>query len=220
MAPPYLAGRGHGTHRDGGGNFRGRIFAGNCRSSSLTELTIVDCWMPSPRIVVFGGSGFLGIVSVCCTNEGSHICRAAAKKDYLVTSISRSGGPTTQTGRISYEKADIFSPEKYREFLKDAKAIIYSAGMLLEGDYKSLAQGKWDASKFFGLLKSGNPLQADPEKPSGYDRVNRDGGMYVRDEADGSNSGSARSCRRWCAIVHFYLSSRQLPRSSFTLHCF
>jgi hypothetical protein len=147
--------------------------------------------MPSPRIVVFGGSGFLGIVSICCTNEGSHICRAAARKEWLVTSISRLGGTSTHKGRISYEKADIFSPEKYREFLKDAKAVVYSAGILLGGDYKSLAQGKWDVSKFIGLLRSANPLHADPENPSGYDQVNRDGGLSVHDETDGSNSGSA-----------------------------
>jgi nucleoside-diphosphate-sugar epimerase len=176
--------------------------------------------MPSPRIVVFGGSGFLGIFSVCCTNEGSHICRAATRKEWSVTSISRSGGRSTQKGRISYEKVDIFTPEKYREFLKDVKAVVYSAGMLLEGDYKSLAQGKWDVSKFLGLLRSANPLQADPENPSRYDRVNRDGGLPVGDEADGSNSGSTRSCRRRRAIIHFYLSSCKLSRSSFTLYHF
>jgi len=99
------------------------------------------------------------------------------RKEFLVTSISRSGGTSRYDG-ISYEKADIFSPEKYREYLKDAKAVIYSAGMLLEGDYKSLAQGKWDPSKVIRLLSQNrNPLQADPTQPRGYDKLNRDGGL-------------------------------------------
>lgn len=110
--------------------------------------------------------------------EGSHICRAAVRKECLVTSISRSGGTSTHDDGISYEKADIFSPEKYRKYLKNAKAVIYSAGMLLEGDYKSLAQGKWDPSKVIRLLSQNrNPLQADPNQPRGYDRLNRDGGL-------------------------------------------
>jgi hypothetical protein len=60
--------------------------------------------------------------------------------------------------------------------------VIYSVGMLLEGDYKSLARGNFEFSKVIGLLRSfkaRNPLNADPEKPHGYDAVNRDGGTYT-----------------------------------------
>lgn len=49
----------------------------------------------------------------------------------------------------------------------------------MEGDYKSLARGKWDTRKALGLLgqyKSRNPLEADPRHPRGYDALNRDGG--------------------------------------------
>jgi hypothetical protein len=56
--------------------------------------------------------------------------------------------------------------------------------MLLESDYKSLAQGKWDGKKVLGLLnslRSRNPLDADPKRPRGYDAVNRDGGNTVKD---------------------------------------
>lgn len=111
---------------------------------------------------------------------GSHICRAALNKDCLVTSISRSGSPSSPVDpRITFQKADIFHPGNYREILKDAKAVIYSAGILLEGDYKSLARGKWDTRKALGLLgqyKSRNPLEEDPRHPRGYDALNRDGG--------------------------------------------
>jgi hypothetical protein len=65
--------------------------------------------------------------------------------------------------------------------------VIYSAGILLEGDYKSLAQGKWDTSKALGLLgqyKSRNPLEADPKHPRGYDALNRDGGKTYKSTID------------------------------------
>jgi hypothetical protein len=114
---------------------------------------------------------------------GSHLCRAALRKECQVTSISRSGRPSANVEpRITYEKADIFAPENYRSLLKDATAVIYSAGILLEGDYKSLAQGKWNTSKALGLLaqyKSRNPLAADPKHPRGYDALNRDGGTNL-----------------------------------------
>jgi hypothetical protein len=135
-----------------------------------------------------------------------------------VTSVSRSGGSATQHG-ISYKKADIFSPEKYRDCLRDARAVIYSAGMLLEGDYKSLAQGKWDTSKVLGLLsKSRNPLQADPNQSAGYDRLNRDGGVFQSIQADVSNSGCSGSCQSRCPNIHIYFSSRKFPGNSIALY--
>ena len=108
--------------------------------------------------------------------QGSHICRAAIKRECQVTSISRSGGSNDE--RIQFEKADIFHPEQYREVLRGASAVVYSAGILLEGDYKSLAQGNFEISKIIGLLrqKSRNPLDNDPERPEGYNALNRDGG--------------------------------------------
>lgn len=112
--------------------------------------------------------------------QGSQICRAAIKKEYQVTSISRSGGSSDE--RIQLVKADIFHPEQYREVLRGASAVVYSAGMLLEGDYKSLAWGNFEASKVIGLLrqKSRNPLDNDPKRPHGYNALNRDGGNTLR----------------------------------------
>lgn len=91
-----------------------------------------------------------------------------------MTSISRSGGP--HQDRISYQKGDIFKPEQYRDSLRDAAAVIYSAGMLLEADYKSLVRDKIELSKIVKLFQSRNPLEADPERPHGYNALNRDGG--------------------------------------------
>jgi hypothetical protein len=69
--------------------------------------------------------------------------------------------------------------------------VIYSVGMLLEGDYKSLVQGKFDASKVLELLrqnKTRSPLEANPLHPRGYDAVNRDGGKIPWKYVHGSNS--------------------------------
>ena len=110
--------------------------------------------------------------------EGSHICRAALLRECFVTSISRSGKSSITHENIAFEKANIFSPEQYRGFLRDAAAVIYSAGVLLERDYKPLAQGKFEPSQVVALLRqrSRNPLDADPNNSTGYNALNRDGG--------------------------------------------
>jgi|SRR5579862_4571270 len=133
-----------------------------------------------PRVVVFGGSGFLGSDVLDSTDIGSHICRAATRRGVDVTSISRNE-PKRHMEGVHWQKGDIFQPEGYREILKNATGVIYSAGILLEGDYKSLAQGNFDPRKLAKLVqervKGKNPLEADPKNPSGYDKINRDGGI-------------------------------------------
>ena len=111
--------------------------------------------------------------------QGSHVCRVALRRRCQVTSISRSGG--SNHGQIEFDKAEIFHPEQYREVLCGATAVIYSSGMILEGDYKSLAQGNFEVSKIIGLLrqKTSNPLEANPKRPHGYNALNRDGGTTV-----------------------------------------
>lgn len=83
-------------------------------------------------------------------------------------------------GRITWLRGDIFDPEGYRDVLKGASGVIYSAGVLLEGDYKSLTRGQVKVDKVFKLLREEmrgrNPLEADPKRPSGYNKINRDGG--------------------------------------------
>src|SRR5277367_1176887 len=124
--------------------------------------------MPPPRIVVFGGSGFLGTHPPFLFHSlitGSHICRAAIQRSCHVTSISRSGAPANHDTTITFARGDIFAPEGYRDVLRGATAVVYSAGMLLEGEYKGLVSGEVDILKGVGLLggrRSGNPLEADP----------------------------------------------------------
>ena len=97
-----------------------------------------------------------------------------------MTSISRSANPSRSDDRLTYSKGDIFHPEQYRHLLPGARAVIYSAGILLEADYKGLVRGKFELQKAIGLLeglKSKNPLDNDPADPRPYDKLNRDGGL-------------------------------------------
>ncbi len=98
---------------------------------------------------------------------------------------------------MTFQKADIFQPENYRDIIKDATAVIYSVGILLEGDYKSLAKGKWDtrkAHRLLGQYKSRNPLEADPRDLRGYDALNKNGGtLLTMIRIDCSGFGGERS---------------------------
>ena len=147
--------------------------AAESRRSSISEchlesssLAVQDSSVPTPPIALI-------------LTTGSHICRAAIQRNCLVTSISRSGAPANHDTSVTFEKGDIFAPEQYRDVLRGATAVVYSAGMLLEGEYKGLVSGEFDVSKVVGLLgrrTSRNPLEADPKYPRGYNALNRDGG--------------------------------------------
>ena len=94
-----------------------------------------------------------------------------------MTSISRSPPPHSDDSNIQFIKGNIFFPEEYRGALKGVNAVIYSAGMLLEGDYKSLAKGQFDLQKIINLIRerNTNPLT----RSRGYDLLNRDGGTSL-----------------------------------------
>jgi hypothetical protein len=114
--------------------------------------------------------------------EGSHICHAALQRGCLVTAISRtSKASMPRHENLVSERANIFSPEQYRGFLQDASAVVYSAGILFEHDYKALANGKFEVAHVISLLRSrsANPLDTDPKDSTGYNAVNRDGGWDI-----------------------------------------
>ena len=145
------------------------------------------------KLVVCGGTGFLG----------SRICKAAAARNWAVTSLSRSGEPAWSAitssatapawaSQVSWQKADMLQPGSYGEYLENADAVVHSMGILLEADYKSVLQGK--ESPFSGLSRafsaakggsSSNPLERKPGeglKPGEkdgqltYELMNRDSG--------------------------------------------
>ncbi|KAH8704179.1 hypothetical protein BGW36DRAFT_370822 [Talaromyces proteolyticus] len=155
--------------------------------------------MASKRIVVAGGSGFLG----------SRICKHASVRGWAVTSLSRSGEPRWDTVTASKEKpgwadsvewakADILKPTTYKPFLKDATAVVHTMGIILEADYKGVVQGKESIvsglQRAFSSTKLGtqDPLKRGlgdelrPQERDGqltYEVMNRDTAIALAQES-------------------------------------
>ncbi|OJD28066.1 hypothetical protein ACJ73_00522 [Blastomyces percursus] len=151
------------------------------------------------RIVVAGGSGFLG----------SRICKSAVARGWDVVSLSRHGEPAWETitssshaprwaKSVEWAKADILKPATYKPFLKEASAVVHSMGILLEADYKGIVQGKESVisglQKLFASSRPGsqNPLQRQEgeeliAKEAGgqltYELMNRDSAVALAQEA-------------------------------------
>ncbi|KAJ5414346.1 hypothetical protein N7509_000973 [Penicillium cosmopolitanum] len=115
--------------------------------------------MAAKRLVVAGGSGFLG----------SHTSSTGAWADVRHANLllqvpgsanlqlheagRRSGEPrwdavTDSSDRpswassVEWAKADLLKPESYKPFLTNASAVVHSMGILLEADYKGVVQGR------------------------------------------------------------------------------
>ncbi|EEQ32418.1 hypothetical protein McanCB56680_006899 [Microsporum canis] len=118
------------------------------------------------RIVVAGGSGFLG----------ARICQSAVARGWEVVSLSRHGEPAWDTvspsgqaprwaQKVEWAKADLLDPSSYGQHLKNASAVVHSMGIILEADYKGVLQGK--ESPITGLRKvvgSFAGIQTGPSK--------------------------------------------------------
>lgn len=155
--------------------------------------------MAAKRLVVAGGSGFLG----------SRICKSAAARGWEVTSLSRSGEPRWETvtespnrpswaSSVEWAKADILKPESYKPFLSGASAVVHSMGILLEADYKGVVQGREPIvsglQRAFSSSKLGsqNPLARNegealqPKEKDGqltYELMNRDSAIALAQES-------------------------------------
>lgn len=154
--------------------------------------------MATRKLVVAGGSGFLG----------SRICKSAVARGWSVVSLSRSGEPRWQTktdsarpswaGAVEWAKADILKPETYKPFLKGATAVVHSTGILLEADYKGVVQGRESIvdglRRAFSLSKLGSqdPLrrkegeELKPQERGGqltYELMNRDSAIALAQES-------------------------------------
>ncbi|EFR03275.1 hypothetical protein MGYG_06277 [Nannizzia gypsea CBS 118893] len=117
------------------------------------------------RIVVAGGSGFLG----------ARICQSAVARGWEVVSLSRRGEPAWDTvsssgqaprwaQKVEWEKADLLDPSSYGQHLKNASAVVHSMGILLEADYKGILQGK--ESPITGIQKVFGSFPGIPTGPS------------------------------------------------------
>ncbi|KAJ5584184.1 uncharacterized protein N7459_003984 [Penicillium hispanicum] len=155
--------------------------------------------MATKRLVVAGGSGFLG----------SRICKSAAARGWSVISLSRSGEPrwnivTDSSERpswassVEWAKADLLKPESYKPFLNNATAVVHSMGILLEADYKGVVQGRepivGGLQRAFSSSKLGsqNPLSRkegealEPKERDGqltYELMNRDSAIALAQES-------------------------------------
>ncbi|KAJ5693219.1 hypothetical protein N7462_002642 [Penicillium macrosclerotiorum] len=155
--------------------------------------------MAAKRLVVAGGSGFLG----------SRICKSAAARGWTVVSLSRSGEPrwdavTDSSERpswassVEWAKADLLKPESYKPFLSGASAVVHSMGILLEADYKGVVQGREPIisglQRAFSSSKLGsqNPLlrkegeALEPKEKDGqltYELMNRDSAIALAQES-------------------------------------
>ncbi|KAJ5164627.1 uncharacterized protein N7500_006457 [Penicillium coprophilum] len=155
--------------------------------------------MQTKRLVVAGGSGFLG----------SRICKAATARGWAVTSLSRSGEPRwdavtdsrerpSWAGSVEWAKADILKPESYKSHLNGASAVVHTMGILLEADYKGVVQGREPIlsglQRAFSTSKLGsqNPLTRqegealEPKEKDGqltYELMNRDSAIALAQES-------------------------------------
>ncbi|KAI5465687.1 hypothetical protein BGZ63DRAFT_347908 [Mariannaea sp. PMI_226] len=160
----------------------------------------------SKKLVVCGGSGFLG----------SRICQFAVARGWDVTSISRSGEPRWDTvtssrtpptwaNKVSWERGDILRPATYAPLLNGADFVVHSMGILLEADYKGVVSGK--ESPFSGLAKAFaserdrgiRPLErkegedikpANPNDQFSYEVMNRDSAITLAKHAAAAKVGS------------------------------
>ena len=153
------------------------------------------------KLVVCGGNGFLG----------SRTCKAAAARNWEVTSISRSGEPnwpsvsSHQTApawskSVTWRSANILHPATYSSDLSDATAVVHSMGILLEADYKGVVMGKESPisglRRAFSATKIGssvNPLDRgegesiEPGEKDGqltYELMNRDSAIILAKASD------------------------------------
>ncbi|KAJ6035224.1 uncharacterized protein N7446_009980 [Penicillium canescens] len=155
--------------------------------------------MAAKRLVVAGGSGFLG----------SRICKSAAARGWTVTSLSRSGEPRWDTvtdskerpswaGSVEWAKADILKPESYKSYLNGASAVVHTMGILLEADYKGVVQGRepiigglqraFSSSKLGSqnLLSRKEGEALEPKERDGqltYELMNRDSAIVLAQES-------------------------------------
>jgi hypothetical protein len=118
------------------------------------------------------------------------------------SSVTSSPIPPAWAHKVTWERADILSPQTYTPLLKSADYVVHSMGILLEADYKGVLQGKESPisglSRAFSSTKLGsqNPL----ERKSGeelksqekdgqltYELMNRDSAITLAQEASKEN---------------------------------
>lgn len=89
------------------------------------------------KIVVFGGSGFLG----------QRLVRLAAEKGYQVVSISRKGAPIPAESwhaKVEWVKGNVFVPKEWQMVLGDAEVVVDCIGILQEKKVAGITYEKFN----------------------------------------------------------------------------
>lgn len=90
----------------------------------------------SPKVVVFGGSGYVG----------SAVCKALLKLGINVTSVSRSGAPASASSEewvqhVRWIKGDSLLPDLWKPELHDACGVVSTVGAFGSNDFMERACG-------------------------------------------------------------------------------
>ncbi|KAI8384923.1 uncharacterized protein BYT42DRAFT_612588 [Radiomyces spectabilis] len=152
------------------------------------------------KLLVAGGTGFLGL----------SICKAAALKGWDIVSLSRKGKPTSISSqnapwadKVTWETGDALEPESYKHLLPGVTSVVHSVGILLEQDYKHVAQSQslcgvlsgaaGVVAEMTGMKDRGNPLDPNQENHQmTYERMNRDTAIELA-KAAGKESSTMES---------------------------
>ncbi|XP_074582963.1 uncharacterized protein At1g32220, chloroplastic-like [Curcuma longa] len=73
------------------------------------------------KILVLGGNGFVGL----------HVCKEALAQGFSVSSLSRSGKPSTRESwaeKVEWHKGNLLEPESLRDAMSDATAVVSCVG--------------------------------------------------------------------------------------------
>lgn len=125
--------------------------------SALACLAVSDALAPPQKVVVFGGTGYVG----------SQVCERLVNKGYQVTGVSRRGvNPKPNNAaleQVVWASGDATNPSDVQSFVQDADAVVHAVGLLF--DVESGLQG-------LNTIVSGSKSTPDPDQ-STYDNITR-----------------------------------------------
>ncbi|CAK0763396.1 hypothetical protein CVIRNUC_003053 [Coccomyxa viridis] len=112
-----------------------------------------ETFMGQPKLLVFGGSGFVG----------SRVCEEALKTGLPVVSVNRSGSPKLSADWVSnveWIQADVFDVGSWRDQLQGAVGVISCLGAFGSNDFMQKICGDSNITVFEEAAKAGVPRAA------------------------------------------------------------
>eukprot|EP00301_Raphidiophrys_heterophryoidea_P017359 c27276_g1_i1.p1 GENE.c27276_g1_i1~~c27276_g1_i1.p1 ORF type:complete len:275 (+),score=47.59 c27276_g1_i1:38-862(+) len=156
--------------------------------------------MATPRLLVVGGSGFIG----------RHVCRAALQRGAKVVSLSRRGAPSSLNEEpwmrhVDWQKGDAIDPATTAELLKDCQGVVHAVGRLIDDS----APGP--ISRVYRSVKQGTPFPPESlDETQTLEQINRDAALAVANVA--ANTPSSTSTKHVRSFV--FVSSALLDTLS------